>query len=320
MVFIRQYKIATSARKDLVRFVERIDGQDLDECDSYKQLTEWSVSLPGELQRSLLHFQYERDCDALHIQGIPVGEVAAFATPLNQNYALKYPVYGFQAVCLAISRMLGYAVGFKTQQHGRLCNNIVSVQGDENTPNISSGYRYAFDFHNEDAFMAYPPDYFLLACVRNPTNTPLTVSGVDQGDLPEGVEELLRRPQFLIKTNVVQARWEDRISASPVISGPVDHPYLRYNGPRSVAVSGENLSTAALEFLGSTLSQKSQDIPLEAGDLAIVKNHRLCHARRPYPAKCDGTDRWMVRLIVFRSLWSIESFMPDPDFPIMEPV
>jgi L-asparagine oxygenase len=320
MVFIQQCEISASVRKDLERFVQRIDGQDLDEHESYKQLTKWSISLPAELQHSLLHFQYERACDALHIQGIPVGKVAALTTPLNHNNALNYPVYGFQAACLAISRMLGYVVGFKTQQHGRLCNNIVPLEGDENTSNISSGYRYAFDFHNEDAFMAYPPDYFQLACVRNPTDTPLTVSGIDEGDLPGNIEELLRRPQFLIRTNVVQARWEDRISASPVISGPVDHPYLRYNGPRSAAVNGGGSSAAALRTLSSTLSHKSQDISLKPGDLAIVKNHRLCHARRPYPAKCDGTDRWMVRLIVFRCLWSIESFMPDPDFPIMEPV
>jgi L-asparagine oxygenase len=322
MVFLQQYRISDSDHADLERFVLEIDQRGLAEQSAYERVSDWAMSLPINLQRALLRFQYDRACDALHIQGIPVGQLALLETPLNHEPATQYPVYGFQSVCLAISRMLGYVVGFATQQHGRLCNNIVPILSDQDTVNISSGYRHTFDFHNEDAFMQYPPDYFQLACVRNPTDTPLTVSGINAGDLPANVEELLRHPHFLIGTNVVQQQWDgSRASTSSVISGPVDHPYLRYNGSRTIPAGEEyaHSTEAALECLSAKLRYNSRDIALIGGDVAVVKNHRLCHARRPYLAKCDGTDRWMIRLVIFRSLRLVEDFMPDPDFPVMNP-
>jgi L-asparagine oxygenase len=321
MISIRQYQMTVSNRTNLENFVREIDQQGLNERDAWPYITDWCASLPAELQQALLRFQYDRNCDALHLRGIPIGEVVTLPTPLNHDRAQHYPVYGFQAICLAISRMLGYAIGFSTQQHGRICNDIVPIRSDENTPNISSGYRYDFDFHNEDAFMMYPPDFFQLSCVRNPTNTPLTISGIDAGNLPASIEERLRRPHFLISPNVVQAGWGAQAAASPVISGPPDHPYIRYNGPSTAVVDGDMQSlSAALDALEETLSKNAQNIEMMSGDVAIVKNHRLCHARRAYPAKCDGTDRWMVRLIIFRSLRLVDAFMSNADFPVIEPI
>ena len=51
-------------------------------------------------------------------------------------------------------------------------------------------------------------------------------------------------------------------------------------------------------------------VPLEAGDLLILKNNRTLHGRSPYSPRYDDTDRWVQRFTSYQpaqveeaSLW-----------------
>ena len=41
---------------------------------------------------------------------------------------------------------------------------------------------------------------------------------------------------------------------------------------------------------------------LRPGDLLVVDNHACIHGRSAYPARYDGTDRWLQRSFVVESL------------------
>jgi L-asparagine oxygenase len=43
-------------------------------------------------------------------------------------------------------------------------------------------------------------------------------------------------------------------------------------------------------------------VALEAGDLLVVDNAVSVHGRSPFPARYDGTDRWLQRTFVVADL------------------
>jgi len=52
-------------------------------------------------------------------------------------------------------------------------------------------------------------------------------------------------------------------------------------------------------------------VRLAAGDLLIVNNRTCAHARSRFQAAFDGTDRWLQRVYVRRSLGEFESSSPQ---------
>jgi L-asparagine oxygenase len=54
----------------------------------------------------------------------------------------------------------------------------------------------------------------------------------------------------------------------------------------------------ALDELNNAISQSVQDIVLEQGDLLVIDNRTTVHGRKPFAARYDGTDRWVMRLLV----------------------
>jgi hypothetical protein len=46
-------------------------------------------------------------------------------------------------------------------------------------------------------------------------------------------------------------------------------------------------------------------VVLEAGDLLVLDNTLVVHGRSPFPARFDGTDRWLQRAFVVADLDAI---------------
>ena len=49
---------------------------------------------------------------------------------------------------------------------------------------------------------------------------------------------------------------------------------------------------------------RSLSLKLCPGDLLLFDNRRVLHARTPFTARLDGTDRWLRRLYVVPDLWA----------------
>ena len=59
---------------------------------------------------------------------------------------------------------------------------------------------------------------------------------------------------------------------------------------------------AALDRLGRAVRAHATAVVLEAGDLLVIDNHRVVHARSPFHARFDGRDRWLQRAFVVSDL------------------
>lgn len=301
--------------RNLELFLEELDAAGHTERDAYRLAPKWVAALPEDLRRVILDFALLRTADALLIRGLPIGRIAQAATPVVHGE--QRLIGGFEAISLSVAMMYGNPIGYATQQNGRLINDIVPLEYQADVANHSGGFTNTFEFHTEDAFMPVPPSFIQLACVRNPTATPVVVSGINPGELPTDVDRRLREPSFRIGTNPGQAGWRRNSHYDgPLLSGLTELPFIRYNDATTSSMNGD---IDAIHVLQTSLAARATDVTLEPGSIVIVNNSRLAHARRNYEAKCDGTDRWLLRLVTYRNLDIVTDFLRDFNFPIIYP-
>jgi alpha-ketoglutarate-dependent taurine dioxygenase len=61
---------------------------------------------------------------------------------------------------------------------------------------------------------------------------------------------------------------------------------------------------AAIQAFNNAVYEAQVDLELEAGEICFIDNYRALHGRKPfkYPAKYDGTDRWLKRVNIIRDI------------------
>ncbi|MEU0794886.1 TauD/TfdA family dioxygenase [Amycolatopsis sp. NPDC005961] len=293
---------------------EKIDLAGCAEREACRLAPAWAAALPEGVQRAVLMFARLHLADALVIRRVPLGRIAEDRTPVVHGEARR--LGGFEAMCLAIAYLYGTPVGYATQQKGRMINDIVPLRQQAHVPNHSGGFTEKFKFHSEDAFMASPPNFIQLGCVRNPTKTPLTVSSILPGDIDPESYAALRGSRYRIGVNPGQGGTQLEPYIGAILSSENARPSLRFNDAETACLEPGDTTLTSFE---EALDRNATDVNLEPGDIVIVNNSRLVHARRPYAAKCDGTDRWLLRLVVYRSIDTVQEMIPDVEFPILHP-
>ena len=318
MTRIEELHPAPSSVELLSERVTGIDHAPLDEREAYARLGEFAGWLPSEMVDFLISFRESRIVDAVVIRGLPVGATELVPTPADPIEAPRI-VRGFQALSLGILSILGTPFAYQTQQGGRLVNNIAPSKSADDVENIGIGSSKPFDFHTEDAFMENPPSFLQLSCVRNPNPTPTIVSGVPK-DMPAEVEQTLREHAYVVGTNPAQAQWSG-ISSGPVIYGSADRPYMRFNAinTHTVAVDDVARYENALAYLRAALSENPAAVTHGSGDVLIVNNYVLCHARSAFQATHDGRDRWLQRIVAYRDPRSVASLTEYDEYPTLVP-
>ncbi|WP_284747726.1 TauD/TfdA family dioxygenase [Amycolatopsis sp. RTGN1] len=294
--------------------LEKIDSVGCAEREACRLAPAWAAALPEGVQRAVLMLARLHLADALVIRRVPLGRIAKARTPVVHGEARR--LGGFEAMCLAIAYLYGTPVGYATQQKGRMINDIVPLRQQSHVPNHSGGFTEKFKFHSEDAFMASPPNFIQLGCVRNPTKTPLTVSSILPGDIAPEPYAALRSSRYRIGVNPGQGGTQLEPYLGAILGGDNARPSLRFNDAETTCLEPGDTSLNSFE---ETLERNATDVNLEPGDVIIVNNRRLVHARRPYAAKCDGTDRWLLRLVAYRSIDTVQELIPDVEFPILHP-
>src|SRR5262249_20133062 len=70
-------------------------------------------------------------------------------------------------------------------------------------------------------------------------------------------------------------------------------------GTRGIDAEAEGALNALRE---AATSGTIKAVRLRSGNVLILDNRRCAHGRTRFPARFDGTDRWMLRVYVRRSL------------------
>jgi alpha-ketoglutarate-dependent taurine dioxygenase len=72
----------------------------------------------------------------------------------------------------------------------------------------------------------------------------------------------------------------------------------------------------ALRSLNALVAKHTKEIVLKTGDVLVMNNHRVIHGRKPFQPRYDGTDRWLMRLLVKAQLPEKSEYL-DVSYPVI---
>jgi len=260
-----------------------------------------SRHLPLDVDAALLRFTSRPDrSGALLIRNAPIGELPP--TPATPESSVDKDL-STELTLLTIARRLGQPVGYVPEHGGRIVQNIVPTQTDADSQTSTSS-RSNLMFHTETAFHPHRPRYLLLLCLRgDPSARTTLVSVHDLMDrLPDDVVDLMFEPRFRTAVDVsfLGGRANELGPARPLVTGTSEEPTFIFDAGLTVGIDGE--ATEAVAAITSMIEEVTTSVVLTPGDLLVVDNNVAIHGRSPFPARFDGTDRWLQRSFVVTDL------------------
>ena len=228
-----------------------------------------------------------------------------------------------EASVLLVGLVLGDPVGYVDEKDGALVQNVFPVPGEARAPSNESSDT-DLGFHTELAFSRRRPerplheacpDFLLLFGLRGAPHADAVTTLIEAEDirrlLPARTETLLRLPIYQLRAPYSFTRqlgaerpWSRPV---PLVHGPATATTIAFDlacGVRGTAPEAQE----ALDELRRIVATPSIhcSVRLDAGDLLVVDNRRCVHARSRFQARFDGTDRWLQRVYVRRTLDGLE--------------
>ncbi|SJM96113.1 guanitoxin biosynthesis L-enduracididine beta-hydroxylase GntD [Crenothrix polyspora] len=290
--------------------------------------------LPLRARKFINDFRLKESADSAVcvISGYPIDNQKIGLTPRDRgSKSDTLQTLKEQMLLVLFGSLLGDPVGWSTQQAGHIVHDIAPVKGQETDQTGSSSLEELF-FHTEDAFHPYRGDYLGMMCLRNEGQAATTlVSNQIVSRLPQPIINTLFEPRFVIRPDASQfekhrfAKVDElseddfkqflqhsdakitQMNSQPepiaIFFGDPKSPYIRVDCHVYMDALDEEASVAIQAF-NSAVYEAQVDLELEAGEICFIDNYRALHGRKPfkYPAKYDGTDRWLKRVNIIRDI------------------
>lgn len=265
--------------------------------------------LPLRLVEFLHEFRTGEPAGACVISGWTVDDAAVGSTPASWRDPDRGRTTADHELFLALlSSVLGEVYGWSTVQQGHLIQDLAPVRGEELEKSAGSSDS-VLDLHTEDAFSAVRCDYIGLLCLRNDDGVPTVYSSVDRVRLAPQHLRVLAESRFVLTPDTEHTRRaEERghelppAARTPLLFGDPAAPYLVFDDFYVETDDGDVEARDALAALSDELRRGERDVVLAPGEVLFLDNYRAVHGRRPFPARYDGRDRWLKRVLVTRDL------------------
>lgn len=234
-------------------------------------------------------------------KGFDVGEVPP--TPAQPIFDALQVVPKAYSNLIDCGREFGTPISYIQEQDGNLVQNILPVHKTE-YKQISTSSKVELELHTETAFHPYKPSHLFLFCLRGDDSAVTTYANSEDflSELSEETLETLQQPLF--KTRIDESF---RTDGSPDLE--ILMPILRKMDTGFDVTYDRNFMTGitpdaevALRNISWAISSCLREIVLETGDLLIINNGRTVHGRKPFQARYDGTDRWVLRLLTIKNI------------------
>ncbi|WP_218952070.1 TauD/TfdA family dioxygenase [Amycolatopsis anabasis] len=284
--------------------------EDWDPLRFVDEATTIAARLPLRLRQFLVNAR-GAEADVIVVSGLPV-DPDLVPTPTGWDMAAKTGAgRREELVLLLCGSVLGDPFCWATQQDGRVVHDVCPAPGMEESLTSASS-KAALSLHTEDVHHPCRGDYVSLFCLRNPDAVGTTIVRIGALDLPEDTREVLAQDRFrfypddshtgAVLNDLVNS---DRLAgrefhAGPVLFGPKERPYLRFDIDFMSGVDGtaDEAIRVAQERIGAAVER----VVLEPGDAVFVDNYRVVHGREPFSPRYDGKDRWLKRLNLIRDI------------------
>ena len=277
------------------------------------------AQLPVEQLELILDFGRHVDMPGVALIGNLPADPVLPPTPSNGGPCAGKPSYVAEGVLLGLSGLLGEPVSFRTEKDGRIVHDVIPTETGARTQ-TSQGSAVFLNFHNDivhDARGRYDisnPDFLVLTCLRADPDGEAKTSYADARDIVAALDaevvETLRSPLFRLNapggyTRMYAEGREVLSEPVPLLDGPEHAPEIY------VAANGVRMLSPAAQHAFDELQRVCRDprvgqvVTLEPGQALLINNRKGVHSRSPFPARYDGTDRWLQRTYIRRSLWNI---------------
>lgn len=279
--------------------------------------------LPAPILRAILDFgRFPRAPASLLVENLPTDPDLP-PTPADGGPSRLKRTFVSEGCLLGLTQLIGEPVGFRSEKDGGLIHDVVPVESGRFTQS-NQGSSVFLEFHTDTVydpsgrFNASNPDFLVLLGVRADVAGQALTYYSDARDVVEQLdpadEATLRSPLFRMNAPSTYRREHaggaDVLSEPvPVLTGPDDTPEicLAASGVRPLGEEAE----ATLERLQDACRATAVAVHLTPGQALLVNNRKGVHARSDFPARFDGSDRWLQRTYVRRSLWDIRHLSTD---------
>jgi len=266
----------------------------------FDQLLSASVSNGGlsqEQMAQILNFKlFGNKQGFLLLEDTTIGEIPP--TPASRA-DLHKPDDSSERLLLQATALLGEPIGYVQESGGCIVNNCFPQQAQSRAA-TSDSFDTELDLHTENAFHSIQPDYLLLLCLRqDPAAEAITyIASVDRTldclDHEQQAFFLNEPSNFLSDYGATEKNQRIDINKhQTVLYGDPDAPFFRFDPQFMIAYSDR--AQSALDKLRAIAWEAVEPVRLTRGDLLIIDNRRTAHARSPFTARFDGSDRWMQR-------------------------
>lgn len=300
-------------RDDVARLVDQIagDAESWDPMRFVDSATTMAEQLPLRLRQFLAGARAD-EADITVVSNLPLDEQLV-PTPVGWDMAAKTGAgYREEVVLLLCGSALGEPFGWASQQDGRVVHDVCPAPGQENSMTSASS-QTELSLHTEDIFHPCRGDYVSLYCLRNPDAVGTTLVRAAELDLPERTRSVLEQDRFLFYPDdshvgaVLPGDNDDYLAGrpstnGPVIFGPRERPYFRFDIDFMSAVDGDTEAADAVRSTQKRLVESIERVVLSPGDAVFVDNYRVVHGREPFTPRYDGKDRWLKRLNLIRDV------------------
>lgn len=263
----------------------------------------YSSKLPIRLVQCLHEFKYKEDhYGAIIIRGFVVNNEKIGTTPSNSLEKNNPRVLEEEILLVLLNSILGDLFGWSSQREGALINDIVPIKGHE-YEQLSTASQTPLEWHVEEAFHPFRPDYLCLMCLRNNDEVATTFCSVSNVTIPDHFKDILFEPHFIIGTdNNFQSEKLETLRPVPVLFGAYDSPYICIDPAFMGTLPGNEEASEALSYIINTINDNLDEVVLHPGDFCFIDNYRAVHGRKMFIPKYDGNDRWLKRVLTTRDL------------------
>ena len=256
--------------------------------------------LPPDLRRRVIEYRrYAPHGDVVLLRGLLPDSVDLPPTATSPSTPPSGPAQNAALLLASVMVLIGEPFNYASLYSGRLVQNMVPVRSMEFTQTSQSSTGM-LDWHCEDSFREDRCDYAGLICLRGDPSGASKYAQVKDVQLAPDLVATLREPRFHVRPDPAHVLpGEVALRRLAVLSGPRSAPEIAYDTHHLAPVDDADTEAAeALRILGAGLDEVAMSHVMGRGDLLIFDNKRVVHARTPFAARFDGTDRWLMRVMV----------------------
>ncbi|WP_371500402.1 TauD/TfdA family dioxygenase [Kitasatospora sp. NBC_00374] len=271
--------------------------------------------LPSELVRSLARAGAHEGTPVLLVRGLPVPSGLPPTPNVKFDHQREIGRLGTEALLALLGSCVGEIFTYREWDSGHMVQNRYPIASHRTIQSATGSTELVL--HTEAAFAALSPDHLVLLGLRADPGSSVQTVVADIGTALESISASSRR-QLAAPMFAFPSDHGSHMAGGPRMTEP--HPILRQT-TEGLCLDYQHSITPlspegamALAELNAAFTAAAEGVTLRSGEALVIDNRRAVHGRTALQPRFDGTDRWIQRVLLRRTLPADERVVSDSRF------